>query len=174
MVVLSTRTGIIVWLCGFLTTVLLAEAFLQPLGRPRQDSLLSRRLRDEKERRLLLFRHGHGGGVMMLLRSKDEDSAMLDEFPVDDLEDGTTTEEELLEMIATNQPSQFAVMKELLGLNVFTLILAILIVLFMGANFLLGPGWLGNRLGIEGTGTFQEISDAIPGIIDLSQPDYRL
>jgi hypothetical protein len=173
MVELSTR--VIVWLCGILTTVLLAEAFLQPLGRPRQESLLSRRRHDENERRHhLLFCRRHVGGAMLLLRSKDEDSRMLDEFAVDDLEDETPTEEELLEMIATNQPSQFDVMKELLGLNIFTLILAILIALFMGANFLLGPGWLGNKLGIEGTGTFQEISDAIPGIIDLSKADYLL
>jgi hypothetical protein len=102
---------------------------------------------------------------------------MLDGVPsVDELEEGTAdvTEEELLEMVAANQPNQFTVVKELLGLNVFTLILALLIAFFMSANFFLGPGWLGQKLGIEGTGTFQEVSDAIPGVIDLSQPDYLL
>jgi hypothetical protein len=163
-------------LCGILTTVLLAEAFQHPIEWSRRNySPPFRRLqRDIDDRRRQRHRHFCG---LSLLRSKDENARMLDGVPsVDELEEGTAdvTEEELLEMVAANQPNQFTVVKELLGLNVFTLILALLIAFFMGANFFLGPGWLGQKLGIEGTGTFQDVSDAIPGVIDLSQPDYLL
>ena len=41
-------------------------------------------------------------------------------------------------------------------------------------NIWLGPGWLGNVIGIQGTGTFTEISDSIPDTIDLGNPDYQL
>lgn len=85
-----------------------------------------------------------------------------------------TIKEELLKVAVENQPSQWTVTKEVLGLNVFTLILALLIAFFMGSNIILGPGWLGSRLGIAGTGTFSEVSKSLPEIIDLSQVDYLL
>lgn len=89
-------------------------------------------------------------------------------------EDEGASKEELLKVVEANEPEQWMVMKEVLGLNIFTLILAILIAFFMGTNAILGPGWLGSRIGIEATGSFNEISGSMPDIIDLGQPDYLL
>jgi hypothetical protein len=63
---------------------------------------------------------------------------------------------------------------QLLGINIFTYILAAAIVFFMSMNFILGPGWLGNSMGIQGTGTFEESSKSLPEVIDLSNPKYLL
>lgn len=41
-------------------------------------------------------------------------------------------------------------------------------------NLLLGPGWLGQQIGLEGTGTFTEISDSLPDSVDLSAEEYLL
>jgi hypothetical protein len=52
--------------------------------------------------------------------------------------------------------------------------LAGLIAFFMGMNIIMGPGWLGSSLGIEGTGYFEEVSPSLPGTVDLNKPEYRL
>jgi len=41
-------------------------------------------------------------------------------------------------------------------------------------NLILGPGWLGQIMGLEGTGTFTQMSDSLPDTIDLSQPENLL
>ena len=41
-------------------------------------------------------------------------------------------------------------------------------------NIILGPGWLGNSIGLEGTGTFEKISDSLPDTIDLSNDDFLI
>jgi hypothetical protein len=41
-------------------------------------------------------------------------------------------------------------------------------------NLLLGPGWLGQLIGLEGTGTFTQVSDSLPDTVDLSLPDNLL
>lgn len=41
-------------------------------------------------------------------------------------------------------------------------------------NAILGPGWLGQVAGIQGTGSFTEVSDALPGNIDLNNPENLL
>ena len=41
-------------------------------------------------------------------------------------------------------------------------------------NVTLGPGWLGQQLGLEGTGSFTEYSDNLPQAIDLSKPEFSL
>lgn len=69
--------------------------------------------------------------------------------------------------------SSFA-LRQLLGINIFTYILAAAIAFFFSMNIILGPGWLGNSIGLEGTGSFQKVSDALPEIIDLSSSDYLL
>ena len=63
---------------------------------------------------------------------------------------------------------------QLLGINAFTFVLAALIVFFLSMNIMLGPGWLGNQIGIPGTGSIQEVSPSLPGSIDLNKPEYRL
>ena len=60
------------------------------------------------------------------------------------------------------------------GINVFTYVLAAGIAFFFGMNVILGPGWLGNQIGIPSTGTFDEISNSLPKTIDLSDPAYRI
>ena len=64
--------------------------------------------------------------------------------------------------------------KKLFGINIFTYILAALIVIFLSLNFILGPGWLGSAIGIQGAGEFNEVSDSLPQLIDLSSSDYLL
>jgi len=92
--------------------------------------------------------------------------------------DGTFGDDEIdeatLEEIRTGQPSEWMVMKQLLGVNIFTFILAGLIIFFLSMNYFLGVGWLGSSIGIPGTGTFQEVSPSLPGTIDLNKPEYRL
>jgi hypothetical protein len=63
---------------------------------------------------------------------------------------------------------------QLLGINIFTYLIATAIVFFLSMNFVLGPGWLGNTIGLQGTGTYSEISDSLPDTIDLSNNDYLL
>lgn len=63
---------------------------------------------------------------------------------------------------------------KLLGINIFTYVLAAAIAFFFSMNIMLGPGWLGNSIGMEGTGTFQEVSDSLPDIIDLSNSDFLI
>lgn len=42
----------------------------------------------------------------------------------------------------------------------------------LSMNFMLGPGWLGQQMGLEGTGTFTQISDSLPDSVDLSKSDF--
>jgi hypothetical protein len=69
---------------------------------------------------------------------------------------------------------QFDLFQQLLGINIFTYVLAAAIVFFLIMNMILGPGWLGNTFGIEDTGTFAQTADSLPDAIDLSNPDYLL
>ena len=61
-----------------------------------------------------------------------------------------------------------------MGINVFTYILGALIVFFLSMNYFLGPGWLGQAMGIPGTGAIKGMSDSLPDVVDLSSPDFRL
>lgn len=63
---------------------------------------------------------------------------------------------------------------QLLGINIFTYILAGLILFFFSMNLALGPGWLGQVVGIEGTGSIKEVSDALPDNVDLTSPEFKL
>lgn len=63
---------------------------------------------------------------------------------------------------------------QLLGINIFTYILGAACVFFLSMNAILGPGWLGQVAGIQGTGSFTEVSDALPGNIDLNNPENLL
>ena len=63
---------------------------------------------------------------------------------------------------------------QLLGINIFTFILAALILFFLSMNTILGPGWLGSTLGIQGTGNFEEVSPSLPGALDLNKPEFKL
>ena len=61
-----------------------------------------------------------------------------------------------------------------MGINIFTFILAGLIVFFLSMNIILGPGWLGGAMKLSGTGTFEEVSPSLPGTLDLNKPEFRL
>jgi hypothetical protein len=63
---------------------------------------------------------------------------------------------------------------KLLGISAITYVLAAAIVISLGLNFFLGPGWLGQALGLSGTGSFTETSGSIPESLDLSDPAYLL
>jgi hypothetical protein len=62
----------------------------------------------------------------------------------------------------------------MLGISAFTYILGAAIVFFMSMNLILGPGWLGNSIGIKGVGTFSEISESLPDSLDLSSPEFLI
>mmetsp|Transcript_28107 Transcript_28107/g.40240 ORF Transcript_28107/g.40240 Transcript_28107/m.40240 type:complete len:191 (+) Transcript_28107:117-689(+) len=82
--------------------------------------------------------------------------------------------DEIFELVEANAPPITQIMKDLLGINIFTYILASLIAIFLALNVILGPGWLGQLLGIEGTGTYTEISDSFPSIVNLDSPENLL
>ena len=65
-------------------------------------------------------------------------------------------------------------MFQLLGINAFSYILAIACIFFIGMNTILGPGWLGQSIGLEGTGTFTQVSESLPDAIDLNSPENLL
>lgn len=62
----------------------------------------------------------------------------------------------------------------MLGINIFTYILAALIIFFISMNVFVGPGWLGQSLGWENVGTFTKVSDSLPLNVDVSKPEYLL
>jgi hypothetical protein len=62
----------------------------------------------------------------------------------------------------------------LLGINIFTYILAMLIAFFLSMNAIFGPGWLGQFMGWEDVGTFTRVSDSLPMDMDLSGDQYLL
>jgi hypothetical protein len=63
---------------------------------------------------------------------------------------------------------------KILGINIFTYILAALILFFLSMNAFLGPGWLGQLLGWENVGTFTRVSDSLPLDVDVSGKEFLL
>jgi hypothetical protein len=45
---------------------------------------------------------------------------------------------------------------------------------FLSMNWFVGPGWLGQLMGMPGVGEFSEVSKSFPDTIDLSSPEFRL
>jgi len=84
--------------------------------------------------------------------------------------EGDTFTDEIWEEIDSGEPPKWMVLKELMGINIFTYILAALIVISFSLNVLLGPGWLGQAIGMKGVGTFT----APDPVVDLSNSDYLL
>eukprot|EP00977_Amphora_coffeiformis_P012820 scaffold3240_cov187-Amphora_coffeaeformis.AAC.15 len=82
--------------------------------------------------------------------------------------------EEFWQDIEAGKPSEWAVMKELLGINIFTYILAAAITFFLSMNVIFGQGWLGSAIGIQGTGTFTERSETLPNVVDLSEDQFSI
>mmetsp|Transcript_26440 Transcript_26440/g.59255 ORF Transcript_26440/g.59255 Transcript_26440/m.59255 type:complete len:170 (-) Transcript_26440:247-756(-) len=72
------------------------------------------------------------------------------------------------------KPDQMTVVKDLLGINIFTYVLGALIIFFLSMKVLLGPGWLGQLLGLGDVGTFTRVSDQLPLNVDVSGQDYLL
>lgn len=63
---------------------------------------------------------------------------------------------------------------QLLGINIFTYILAGAIAFFLSMNIIFGQGWLGNSIGIKGTGTFTERSEKLPGVVNLNDDQFSI
>lgn len=103
-------------------------------------------------------------------RVVEENKAVFNFDKVDDNE----LSDEILDMVEANAPPIVQVMKELLGINIFTFALIGLIAFFFLFNALLGPGWLGEKLGIVGTGTYTEISKSFPSIVNLDDAENLL
>jgi len=98
----------------------------------------------------------------------DEPQFIIRGSPDDELSD------QMWEDIQAGAPPKWLILKELLGINAFTYVLAGLIVVFLSLNAFLGPGWLGQSIGLSGTGTFTDVSPSFPDTIDLSGADYLL
>jgi len=90
------------------------------------------------------------------------------------LENADEISEQTWEEIEQSAPSKLMVVKNLLGVNIFTYILAALIVFFLSMNAVFGVGWLGQSLGWEDVGTFTKVSEALPLDVDVSGSDYLL
>jgi len=101
----------------------------------------------------------------------EEDKA---ENTIETDEDSYEISNEIWEEIEEGSPSKWMIMKELLGINVFTYILAGAIAIVLSLNAILGPGWLGQKMGLPGTGTYTEVSRSIPQNYDLNKPDNLL
>ena len=71
-------------------------------------------------------------------------------------------------------PPLSVILSQLMGINAFTYILAGLIALFLSLNSILGPGWLGQKLGIPGTGEFVQYGQSIPEPVNLNKPENLL
>ena len=85
------------------------------------------------------------------------------------------------ELLRIFSPNTYLILKtshtqktQLLGINIFTYILAALIVFFLSMNAIFGVGWLGQSLGWEDVGTFTKVSDSLPLDVDVSGDDYLL
>ncbi|VEU33416.1 unnamed protein product [Pseudo-nitzschia multistriata] len=94
----------------------------------------------------------------------------------EDIDFNDELDDEKFNEVVSEQPIEFEwrVLQQMLGINIFTVILAALIVFFLSMNIILGPGWLGSTIGIPGTGNIQEVSPTLPGSLDLNRPEYRL
>eukprot|EP00985_Skeletonema_marinoi_P028866 scaffold26193_cov153-Skeletonema_marinoi.AAC.5 len=90
------------------------------------------------------------------------------------LENADEISEQTWEEIEQSAPSKLMVVKNLLGINIFTYILAALIVFFLSMNAVFGVGWLGQSLGWEDVGTFTKVSESLPLDVDVSGSDYLL
>lgn len=88
--------------------------------------------------------------------------------------DSSDISDETWNEIEGGAPSRWAVMQNLLGINIFTYVLAAFIVFFISMNVVFGPGWLGQSLGWEDVGTFTRVSDSLPLNVDVSKPEYLL
>jgi hypothetical protein len=80
----------------------------------------------------------------------------------------------LVDIVRDSSPDGWTIIKELLGINAFTYMLAGLIIFFLSMNFIYGEGWLGQTIGLEGTGSFEQVSENLPLSIDLSDSKYTL
>ncbi|KAL3783943.1 hypothetical protein ACHAWO_005070 [Cyclotella atomus] len=87
---------------------------------------------------------------------------------------GDEMSDETWRNIEEGAPSKVDVMKNLLGINIFTYILAILIIFFLSMNTIYGLGWFGQLLGMEGVGTFTRVSDSLPIDVDVSGKEFLL
>lgn len=107
------------------------------------------------------------------LQSKRDEVVGMEDYEFVPIQDGDITDDFIKDKLE-GAPSELEIMKELLGISGFTYVLAFLIAFFLGMNLLLGPGWLGQQLGLEGRGTFTEISNSLPDSVDLSRSEFLL
>mmetsp|Transcript_7997 Transcript_7997/g.13233 ORF Transcript_7997/g.13233 Transcript_7997/m.13233 type:complete len:172 (-) Transcript_7997:232-747(-) len=108
-------------------------------------------------------------------KNDDDGSSIQQQQEVVFVEPGSESDalsDDLWEEIEGAQPPKWIVMKEILGIGGFTYVLAALIVGMLSLNFFLGPGWLGQAMGVPGTGTFTETSPSLPDQMDLSADDF--
>jgi len=79
----------------------------------------------------------------------------------------------MMEQARIHAPDTWTIARQLLGINIFTYILGGFILFFLFMNTILGPGWLGQQMGFQGTGSLPDtVSDHLPLSIDLSQSKY--
>mmetsp|Transcript_25306 Transcript_25306/g.54461 ORF Transcript_25306/g.54461 Transcript_25306/m.54461 type:complete len:171 (-) Transcript_25306:230-742(-) len=132
----------------------------------------------------IIHRHHHHPAASTRLKSiapdepannDNEDDRVQNELGLDIIR-GSDVEisDEIWGDVEGGAPSRWMVMKNLLGINIFTYILAAVIIIFLSMNAVFGPGWLGQSLGWENVGTFTKVSDSLPLEVDVSGPEYLL
>lgn len=113
--------------------------------------------------------------LLLLSMSENSDSESDKADVVSNPMDISMVSDELWDEMEEIKPSELSILKELLGINIFTFILAGLIIIMLSLNAILGPGWLGQQIfGLENTGTFTETSNSLPAVIDLDGADNLL
>lgn len=120
------------------------------------------------------FHRANSNSLLFASPSDEESDSVEKLFDYDSSNFESEIDDDDLEEIEMGQPPEWMVMQQMLGINSFTVILAVLIVFFLSMNVMLGPGWLGSQLGIPGTGSIQEVSPSLPGSLDLNSPQYQL
>lgn len=113
--------------------------------------------------------------LLLLSMSENSDSESDKADVVSNPMDISMVSDELWDEMEEIKPSELSILKELLGINIFTFILAGLIIIMLSLNAILGPGWLGQQIfGLENTGTFTETSNSLPAVMDLDGADNLL
>lgn len=128
-------------------------------------------------------RNKHENFIAMFSKDNKSDGVDANEsatFPTTNGSSETDDEDEIIlsdaifEELEQGGPPVAQVLQQLLGINIFTYILAGAIAIMLTLNFVLGPGWLGQIIGLEGTGTFTQVSDSLPSQVNLNAPENLL
>ncbi|GKY95533.1 hypothetical protein MPSEU_000514900 [Mayamaea pseudoterrestris] len=120
---------------------------------------------------LLVHKRTAASSLFLAINDEDQPNSLKELYTEINGEDML---EELWSEMDHGQPSEWQILKQLLGINIFTYVLAGAIVFFLSMNVINGSGWLGSSLRFPGTGSITDMSSALPSTVDLNLPDFKL